>query len=304
VSREDTNRKKMHVLWVQDFDIWHQAGGAEASDRTTVIEGIRRGHTFRFQQLDLNMNIMGCDVAVVSNFSRYPPDIIARLVDNIPTVFYLHDYLGACSWRLHYPLAERCLTRCPVSAFPKNVMTKAKLLVWLSPLHREAWLKKHPELKDLPHHLHPSPVEPGPFEEAAKNPKREPGSVVGINVLNSFKGRDNCLDYAKAHPELKFMFIGGPDQDVTLPGNCRAMSGIASDQVPWMLAQTEYLIHLPQSPEPFGRVIPEAVFSGCKLIVNDRIGALSYGWKTKEEMRKALTESPSKFWERVEGLLG
>lgn len=304
MTREAVNRKKLRVSWVQDFDIWHQAGGAEASDRTTVIEGIRRGHEFRFQLPDGNVNISDLDVAVVSNAVRYPSEILARLADNVPTVWYLHDYFGACSHRLFYPLAERCFKRCPVASFAGQVLTKAKLLVWLSPLHREAWLKLHPELENVPYHLHPSPVEPGPFEDAARTMNRQPGTVLGVNVLSSFKGRDNVLQYAKEHPELKFLFVGEPDEDCVLPPNCRAMKGIPSEQMPMLLGQSESLIHLPASPEPFARVIPEAVFAGCRLIVNDKIGALSYGWKSKDEVKQALRAAPGKFWEAVEGAIG
>jgi len=270
---------------------------------------MRRGHEVRLitpppQDQPGGINLLGCDATVISNFATFPQQMVQVIAERNKTIFYLHDYWGACHFRLFYPLAERCLTKCPVSPFTQLVMNKAALLVWLSPLHRAAWLKKHPELECVPYHLHPSPIDLAPFEAMAKSPGRVKGTVIGSNALAGYKGGNNCLDYAKDHPELKFTFIGGPEEGTKLPDNCEVIERVPHAKMPAVLSRFEYGILLPGSPQPYERFPVEARASGCRLLLNELVGCTSYPhWPDWEATKKATQESPGKFWDRVEAVV-
>lgn len=288
--------------WVCDYDPHTTSGGAELSDRATILAGIRRGHEVRvILPVEKGaLNIEGCDATIISNATRHPPELLNQITVRNPTIFYIHDFFPTCSWRLFYPMAERCLKTCPATPYASTMLTKAALLVWLSPLHRQAWLKKHPELEYVPFHLHPSPIDVVPFEEAAKRAVRKPGTVLGSNVLAPFKGREKTLKYVSAHPELQFTFIGNPD-GVKVPENVKVVQHVEHTRMPSVLSKFESVLLLPASPQPFERLPVEARAAGCKLILNDLVGCTSYPWwPSWAETRKAVTESPTKFWERVE----
>lgn len=284
-------------------------GGAEMSDKLTILEGLRRGHDVRVilpPQGDgpQAVNVLGCDATVVSNSFFFPPEIIEMLVTRNKTIFYLHDYAPTCKYKLFYPLADRCLNRCPVSTYASTLLSKAALLVWLSPLHRAAWLRKHPELECVPHHLHPSPIDLAPFEEAEKRVQKKPGTVIGVNALAPYKGGENVLKYAGEHPELQFTFIGGPEEGVKLPDNCRAVDRVDYGRMPGLLARHEYAILRPRSPQPYERFPVEARAAGCKVLLNDLVGCTSYPfWPDWAATKTATRESPGKFWDAVEAVV-
>jgi len=52
---------------------------------------------------------------------------------------------------------------------------------------------------------------------------------------------------------------------------------IPGDMMPNTLNRTQHYIHMPRWPEPFGLIVAEAALCGCHIIVNDRVGAVS--WK-------------------------
>jgi hypothetical protein len=57
-------------------------------------------------------------------------------------------------------------------------------------------------------------------------------------------------------------------------------------------------VFLPRWPEPQGRVVVEAALSGCNLIVNENVGALSFPFdiSNPENIRNA----EELFWEELE----
>jgi hypothetical protein len=75
--------------------------------------------------------------------------------------------------------------------------------------------------------------------------------------------------------------------------------------MPEKMSEYSGFIHLPNWTEPFGRVVMEAYLSGCELIVNDKIGAMSFDWDYSDydEVKDKLQSSVKKFWQVVESYL-
>ena len=44
--------------------------------------------------------------------------------------------------------------------------------------------------------------------------------------------------------------------------------------------------------------------SGCELVCNDNVGALSWGWKTLADWQQGTGSAPTTFWEIVGEVLG
>ena len=64
----------------------------------------------------------------------------------------------------------------------------------------------------------------------------------------------------------------------------------------------ETVWHSPEKPCAGDRVIFEAVLSGCKLITNDNVGHMSWGFDLNDQiaLRKRLKAAIYDFWHLVE----
>jgi len=191
----------------------------------------------------------------------------------------------------------------PEQSLALRLLSQSKLIVWLSPLHRQYWLRSCPELEDHPYALIPPCVDPWLFEEARANVGRLRNTALGVNCLLSFKGRQNVLEYARRHPEVNFTFVGGRDNPSgPLPPNCRYIGPKPRSEMPKLYATHDYFIHLPSTPQPGERTVLEAYFSGAKLILNELVGILSYrlDWSNRQAVKRLVLEAPAKFWDKVE----
>ena len=260
----------MRILWLSDFNICaEQGGGGELSDHACYKEGLRRGHelllgTPEYTKYDA---VGESDLLVVSNASRFDRGFLRDATSKVPYVFYAHDYFPLCTWRLHFPGLERCRC-CPNLGFARGFVMGSALNIFLSPLHREAWLKAIPELADRPYHLHPSPVDVECFKPLGL--PRVPNSVLVINAL-PFKGSKNVADYAREHPELTFTMIGARDDSIEWPENCYHLGFIPYSRLPEMYSQTEAFLELPNTPQP-------CVFGSAKVYTAE-------GWRPIREIK-------------------
>jgi len=235
-------------------------------------------------------------ISNVSQFSR--PEIFQRLLEKKkPCIWFFHDYWPIAKYRLHYPMLEKCKT-CYRRDLWLSVLLEAKLLIWLSPLHRESWLFTCPELRDRPYAIVPSPIDSKVFYDM-KLPRK---GVICVSSLFPFKGRDNVLQWAKGHPEIQVEIMSGnPLPDEPLPPNCKDIGGQPFHLLNEIFNKHEIFLHLPGTPQPFDRAVAEAYLAGCDIIGNKLIGALSYDWFTsREEVANHCGSASTLFWEKVE----
>ena len=186
---------------------------------------------------------------------------------------------------------------------------RSKLNIFMSPLHWEAHLGVMPEMTKIPHALVPSAINPNEYSPPL-GIDIKPGTVVGVNNLFGFKGKENVLQYAKEHKELSFTFVGGLEKPTELPENCVFVGYKQREELLAIFAAHEYLIHLPCTPQPFERTPVEFLLANQKgkLIINNLVGARSYPWfgKTtvnRDEVIRHCAEAPKTFWREVTACL-
>lgn len=291
----------MKIIFAQDFDFISHSGGAQLTDRAHFLEGIRRGHDIQlwtpsnqFYQHDFTPGTK----FIASNPIFLGTDTFQVLLDKkIAYVWLFHDYSPLCKYRLLYPMQAKCRS-CYLKERWLPYLMAAKMLIWLSPLHRESWLRVCPELEPLPYHLAPAPVDPDQFFDM----KLERSGAVAVESLYPFKGREKVLKWAEAHPEVEISFVGGnPEPHVPLLPNCRDVGIIPSGKMNEVYNRSEIFLHLPQNPMPFDRTVAEAYLAGCKIIGNQLIGALSYSWFTSRELvAEECRKSSQDLWQALE----
>jgi glycosyltransferase involved in cell wall biosynthesis len=136
-------------------------------------------------------------------------------------------------------------------------------------------------------------LDPRPFLDA-------PDSTREIALL--FAGPFN---EAKGSAEIKRRW---PNGEVRIVGpmtkDARSYRGYAGatpySDMPALLKRTHTFVFHPRWPEPFGRVVSEAVLSGCKLDANERVGALSFGVDLSDPL--FYKDAAAKFWLTIESL--
>lgn len=289
----------MRFAWVQDLDIMSAAGGAQLTDRAHFIEGIRGGHDLLLYTPQSGLTFPSrLDGIIISNAGSFPAKDIMELHDRgKPVIWFLHDYWPICKYRLFYPMRDSCKS-CYLVKRWEPVLKRASLIIWLSSLHRESWLWLCPELKGVPYHLAPSPVDPMEFRDLGI-PR---SGVIAVESLHEFKGRDHVIQWATDHPEVNITCLGGnPIPRIDLPPNLKDMGSQPNESMNNLYNRHESLLHLPQSPSPFDRTVAEAYLAGCKIIGNELIGALSYSWfKSRDEVANHCQDSSGDFWQAVE----
>jgi len=291
-------------IWVQDLDFIIEGGGAQNTDRAHFTEGIRRGHNESIVTPQGNIDSLLADNSpvIISNMmAGFSLQVFQQLVErNRPCIWFFHDYQPLCKYRLFYPMLRKCKT-----CYRKNswlpILLRAKLLIWLSSLHRESWLWSCPELEDVPYAVIPSPVDPNQFYDL--NLPRD--GVVSVSSLFPFKGRENILRWATEHPEVNITFISGnPLPNEPLPPNCQDIGPQPFSLLNEIYNRHKTFLHLPGTPQPFERSLTEAYLAGCDIIGNKLIGALSYNWfKSREEVVEHCSNSSKLFWGKIEEVL-
>lgn len=279
----------MIVSWVTDLDPMTPSGGGLLTDYHRIIEGIRRGH-------EINIVLPGermpsYDVAVISTATQFAISDIKALDK---TVFFFHDYWPLCRWRLFYPMLEKCRD-CFRKPDWVEILQKAELRIWLSPLHRESMLFGVPDLRESKFLLSPSGIPVKKFYD--KGEPRE--GALAIHSGKKFKGYDRFVEWAEGY-EGKITLVGEADGPV--PSNVKIIPGMPYEDMNDLYNKHEVFVHLPTTPQPFDRTVAEAYLSGCRIIGNRNIGALSYEvfGEGREAVRNFLSRSGMKFWDRIE----
>lgn len=285
-------------------------GGAQVTDRQFILHGIRQGHDIFIltPQMLGKTPISTFDLAIFSNCVTFPKPELKKISESCKYVIFTHDFY-LCRWRLYFASQKKCMS-CRYMPFWKDLYSRSLLNIFMSPLHYQAHCSVMPQLAKHPHALVPSAINPSDFL-ASPGIDIKPKTVVSVNCLYGFKGRENVLQYAKDHPDLTFTFIGGKEKEVDLPENCKYVGYKLREDIVKLYGEHEYFLHLPEHPQPFERSPVEFILANPKgkLILNSLVGATSYPWFrvgdkiNRREIIKQCSEAPKKFWREIRACL-
>ena len=289
----------MNISFLSDLPMGQ--AGAASTDEVIVSEGIRRGYDVHV--VLPGMEIREADIYIVSNATLFPREVLLRLK---PRVVFLHDYFPLCDFRLLYPMQPKC-KGCKNQEYTLKFLQESKLVCFMSLLHFDSWCYSLPEIKELNYELIPSAFSKGQVEElkALQNSMPDKDTVLGINSLLPYKGRNLVLKYAQEHQNLRFTFVGAEGVEM-LPQNCRYIGPQPWRTMLHMYATHEVVIHMPML-EPCSRVACETLLSGRKLIANRCVGVLSYfkfEIPNAAEVENLVSHSAERFWAKVQEVMG
>ncbi len=214
-----------------------------------------------------------CDCYVLNNVKFFSYQELMQATEG-PYIVYEHDHWNTVQkWQ---------------PGMIRSIIHKAEAVVFLSPMHRKTFCSKHDV---MPHRAY---AVPSPIDVTLWDPHWAKWGTVWMGSFWPQKGIAAACEWAAENGWVRF-YGSGP---LTPQGpNVEVHGQVPYSDVPRILAMAKRFLFLPASEEPFGRVVAEAALSGCELICNDNVGALSWGWNTLQDWRKGIGSAPTTFWE-------
>jgi len=272
----------MKIAWLHDHTLEDSPGGAQLTNAAMIAAAPDWADIIPCYSGRLPSGMPQADAYILNNVKDFSQAELKVAVSK-PHIVYEHDY-----WDLHQGWQRDWIM---------PVMNGAWAVIFLSPLHREAFLRQHPGVRPKKTYLVPSPIDPEEFTVQADEPRQ---GTCWLGEFQPHKGIKAACQWASEHETVDF-YGWGP---VTPSGKNVHIKGLLRyEEIPRALARYERFLFLPEWVEPFGRTVAEAKLAGCELILNERVGALSWGWETREEWAKGVGTAASRFWEVLGGVL-
>jgi glycosyltransferase involved in cell wall biosynthesis len=163
-----------------------------------------------------------------------------------------------------------------------------------------------------------SPLQREVISKSVNIPENHKSLIVNpIINTNDFKNHNSerdidflfvgVLSEAKGYFELREKFR---DKNIHLVGDIHPdikldfgtyLGKLSYSEIPFIMNRAKNFVYLPRWPEPQGRVVVEAALSGCKLITNENVGALSFPYDISDP--RNIEKSGELFWQELEELM-
>tara|TARA_Y100000296_G_C5178720_1_gene261817 strand:- start:6143 stop:6988 length:846 start_codon:yes stop_codon:yes gene_type:complete len=281
----------MKVLWVSDYGIKLNSGGAQRSNSLIIEEGKKRGHSI----IEFNVNSDDkllhpeYDLLVSSNLEalcRKP-----RMVEWLST-FPNHVRVEHDSNR-YLPAEDRRL-----------LFSSCKKSFFLSSFHLQQFVSSYGDYFTNAEII-PDPIDPITFCD--RGLERE-NKTLYVGYMHPYKGTSAFFSHVIENPEDSFVVAGWSNisqfvQTCEMIPNIEFLGKIDFTEMPILYNKYKYLFYKPTFYEPYCRSVAEAIFCGMEVIGNDLIGCLHHMKEAgKDEMVSQCSRAPESFWESVECL--
>lgn len=261
----------MNILWIADYKTEQHKGGAQQTNET-MIRALEKRHKVDYVSSNEKEPSLDYDLIILNNITKFRESFIEELLATKKCVRYEHDYWVAENRKSDY---KKCLHN-----------------IFLSPLHKKE-VERLVGYKIENSSIIPSPVDSRLFRPNEK--KEKENTVIYTGNVCELKGKENLVKYAKDNPSLRIMVIGWGDV-ANMPSNIEFIKEVTQKELVKYYQKSKYFFHRPIWKEPFGRSVIEAYLCGCSLLLNDNVGALSYGWDfSKYDLIKRKVKSENNF---------
>ena len=317
----------MNINFVSYLDPYKYGGGGEVVNRQLIEAGIERGHKFTFTSARKKTDgyDKSADFDFLADVFNYPETLKSRgawihldkvllnsIVNTRPFIHLTNGYADVCNLG-YLPCSGLATNPCKFK-LPKNVKRNTAALdfkndcfvqnqivhkaysnsilnVYVSPLHQEITSK----ILGFNDSLKSIVVKPLIDTSAFFNYNSDRDiEYLFVGVLSEAKGFFNLQ---KEYSDKDLVIVGDVHPGVKLNFG-KHLGKLPYSEIPKIMNRAKNFVFLPRWPEPQGRVVVEAALSGCNLIVNENVGAISFPFDISEP--KNLENSAETFWEELE----
>ena len=279
----------MKILWMADFGLKHNIGGAQRSDGILINSTRGREHDITCFHFDSDPSLLNqnYDIVITANLeslSRAKPALLEWIATQ------------RCHIRLEHD-ANRYLSP-PQRA---RLFQSAALAVFLTDFHYQQFQSHYGAIfKNVK--VIPDPIDTTFFTDL-KRERNEKTLYTGF--MHELKGTRSFFEYVITHPEEEFTIAGWGDVVFEYLGksldNVDFLGKIDHAEMPHLYNSHKRMFYKPLFYEPFCRSVGEALLCGVEVLGNDLIGCLHYFNQAGGEAFKAGCHSAVKdFWNAVE----
>jgi glycosyltransferase involved in cell wall biosynthesis len=317
----------LKINFVSYLNPYKYSGGGEMVNRRLIEKGIVRGHKFTFTSaknriIDYDKS---ADIDFLVDIFNYPETLKSRgawihldskliegIVSSRPFIHMTNAYADVCNLG-YLPCSGRSVNPCAhksqfklkrniaakefgrtcfaTKTIVKESYQKSILNLYVSPLHREI-TNRVLNMDDTKKSIVVRPIiDLNAF--CNKNVDRDIDYLF-VGVLSEAKGFESLR---KNFSDKEIFMVGDIHPKIKLDFG-RHLGKLPYHEIPSIMNRAKNFVFLPRWPEPQGRVVVEAALSGCNLIVNENVGALSFPFdiSNPENIRNA----EELFWEELE----
>lgn len=285
----------MKVLFISDFGLKHNSGGAQVSNDEIIKQGEKMGHEIILHNFDSSPVdfLQSFDVVVSSNLeaiNQTSPEKINYINNHDFHVRLEHD---SCSY----------LTK----SAREELFRSSKINFFLSEFHLSFFIEFYGNIFDNVEFL-PDPIDSSIFK-IDKN-KDKIYDIVYCGFLHPLKGFNNLVEYAKNNSDRKFDIFGwsenGIEQNFKNINNIRFHGKVKQKEMASIYQSSVGVFHYPLVNEPFCRMIGESIMCGINDFHGDMSKIGSYLEYKKNGLNHFSTEcslATSNFWQKIENKL-
>ena len=283
----------MKVLFISDFSLEQNSGGAQVSNDLIIKKGIENGHEItlhNYTSSPINFIhsydlVISSNLQVISKISNYVLDYIINHPNHV---------------RLEH---DSCLYLDKLKR--EELFKSSKINFFLSEFHLEFFKNFYGDIFDNVEIVY-DPIDTSLFND--DNLEKE-YDVVYCGFLNPLKGSNNLINFCKANLDRKIDVFGWTEneniiKELSLLNNVTIHNKVSHSEISDIFKKSNYIYHSPEVNEPFCRMVGEALLCGCKFIGNEfKIGShqefIKYG---KDKFKENCKRAAEIFWDKINKL--
>ncbi len=317
----------MKINFISYLNPFKYSGGGEMVNRRLIESGIERGHKItltsaknrvceydKSADLDFLVDIFNYPETLKSRgaWIHLHNNFIKNILSSRPFVHMTNAYSDVCNLG-YLPCSGEAQSKCPhkspcnlrrniaakdfrIECFSMRELVKSSFLnsilnIYMSPMHQRI-TNKILNINDANKSIIVKPIVN--TDEFYDRKEKRDIEYLFVGVLSEAKGFENLKTYFS---EKQLVMVGDIFPGIKLEFG-KHLGKLPYSKIPGIMNRAKNFVFLPRWPEPQGRVVVEAALSGCNLIVNENVGAMSFPFDIANPQNVA--DSEAIFWNDLE----
>lgn len=283
----------MNILFISDFSLNHNSGGAQVSNDIVIKKGLELGH---------NITLHNYDSSPLNLIYKYDLIISSNLELINQTSKYLFDFIVNHSnhVRLEH---DSCLY---LSKENRELLFKSsKINFFLSQFHLDFFKNLYGDIFNNTEIVY-DPINTSLFYNDNSEKLYD---IIYCGLIHPLKGLNNLIDFCKKNPQRKIDIFGWSEDkniinQLSSLTNVNLHNKVSHSEIAEIFRKSKYIYHAPIVNEPFCRMVGEALLCGCEFIGNEsKVGSLQefkkYGI---DNFKNKCSNAANLFWEKINNL--
>lgn len=281
----------MKILFISDFGVHHNLGGAQRSNKIIIDEGIKREHDISIYHYDSIQTVLwdNYDIVISSNLeviSKTNPMLIQFCATANKHVRLEHDFCRYLDNNIRQYLYSSC-----------------KKTFFLTNYHYKKFVEYYGDYF-VNVEIVPDPIDMNEFYNM--NLVRNT-DILYIGFMHPLKGTENFINYVNNNPDKKFKVAGWGDKRyedfMKNNSSIQFLGKIDHIKMAELYNTHMQMYYNPEFDEPFCRSVGEALMCGVEVIGNsDKIGSLHMMQEDPVNFASKCNYAAQSFWEILECL--